>query len=121
MGQEAVTTLAALADKLLVERYAPPSVIINGRGDESPSTVEQRYIYALGNGQWNSAALRELLEDVLPHNGVFQDFEIVHDFPHIGRKVMLLNARRLDRSAGLPGLILLAMEDATASRSGGTP
>ena len=87
---------------------------------ESPSTVEHRYIYELGNGQWNSAGLRELLENVLPHNGVFQDFEIVHDFPHIGRKVMLLNARRLDRTSGLPGLILLALEDATASRGGGT-
>jgi two-component system, chemotaxis family, CheB/CheR fusion protein len=87
---------------------------------ESPSTAEHRYLYALGNGQWNSPGLRELLENVLPHNGVFQDFEIVHDFPHIGRKVMLLNARRLDRTVGLPGLILLAMEDATASRGGGT-
>jgi two-component system, chemotaxis family, CheB/CheR fusion protein len=87
---------------------------------ESPSTAEHRYLYELGNGQWNSPGLRELLENVLPHNGVFQDFEIVHDFPHIGRKVMLLNARRLDRTVGLPGLILLAMEDATASRGGGT-
>jgi len=51
---------------------------------------------------------------------VFQDFEITHDFPHIGWKVMLLNARRLDRAAGLPGLILLAIEDATASRGNGT-
>jgi two-component system, chemotaxis family, CheB/CheR fusion protein len=87
---------------------------------ESPSSVEQCPLYELGNGQWNSAGLRELLENVLPHNGVFQDFEIVHDFPHIGRKVILLNARRLDRAAGLPGLILLALEDATASRGGGT-
>jgi two-component system CheB/CheR fusion protein len=88
---------------------------------ESPSSVEHRLLYELGNGQWNSPGLRELLENVLPHNGVFQDFEMVHDFPHIGRKVMLLNARRLDRAVGLPGLILLAMEDATASRGGGTP
>jgi two-component system CheB/CheR fusion protein len=87
---------------------------------ESPSTVERRYIYELGNGQWNSAALRELLEDIVPHNGMFQDFEIVQDLPHIGRKVLLLNARRLDRLAGLPGLIVLAMEDTTASRGGGT-
>ena len=87
---------------------------------ESPSTVEHRHLYDLGNSQWDSARLRELLENVLLHNGVFLDFEIVHDFPYIGRKVMLLNARRLDRDAGLPGLILLAMEDATASRGNGT-
>ena len=68
-----------------------------------PPARRTRYLYELGNGQWNIAALRELLEDILPHNGVFQDFEVVQDFPHIGRKVMLLNARRLDRASGLPG------------------
>jgi two-component system, chemotaxis family, CheB/CheR fusion protein len=87
---------------------------------ESPSGVEHRPLYELGNGQWNSTGLRELLENVLPHNSVFQGFEIVYDFPHIGRKVMLLNARRLDSAVGVPGLILLAMEDVTASRGGGT-
>jgi PAS domain S-box-containing protein len=51
---------------------------------ESPSTVEHRYLYELGNGQWNSPGLHELLENILPHNGVFQDFEIVHDFPISG-------------------------------------
>jgi two-component system CheB/CheR fusion protein len=87
---------------------------------ESPNSVEHRYLYELGNGQWNSPGLRKLLENILPHNSVFQDFEMVHDFPHIGRKVILLNARRLDRAVGLPGLIFLAMEDATASRGDGT-
>jgi two-component system CheB/CheR fusion protein len=86
---------------------------------ESPSTVEHCHLYELGNGQWNIAQLRELLEKVLLHNSVFQDFEITHDFPHIGRRVMLLNARRLDRAVELPGLILLAIEDVTASRGGG--
>ena len=57
---------------------------------------------------------------MLPHNDVFQDVEIVHDFPHIGPKVMRLNARRLDRTAGLPGLILLALEDATPLTANGT-
>lgn len=83
---------------------------------ESPRTVAHCHFYELGNGQWNIAQLRELLDNVLLHNSMFQDFEITHDFPHIGRKVMLLNARRLERAVGLPGLILLAMEDVTASR-----
>jgi two-component system CheB/CheR fusion protein len=87
---------------------------------ESPSTVEHCHLYELGNGQWNIAQLHELLESVLLHNSVFQDFEITHDFPHIGWRVMLLNARRLERTVGLPGLILLAIEDVTASRGGGT-
>jgi two-component system CheB/CheR fusion protein len=88
---------------------------------ESPGTVVQRHVYALGEGQWNSATLRELLENVLPHNHILQDFELIHDFPHIGRKVLYLNARRLERAEGLPELILLAMrETSVTSQDGGT-
>ena len=36
-----------------------------------------------------------------------------HKFPNIGRKVLLLNARRLERQQDLPRMILLAMEDVT--------
>jgi two-component system, chemotaxis family, CheB/CheR fusion protein len=87
---------------------------------ESPSTVVQHHIYTLGEGQWHSTTLRELLENVLPHNHVLHDFELIHDFPHIGRKVLHLNARRLDQAAGLPGLILLAMREiSTTSQDGG--
>ena len=55
-------------------------------------------IYELGNQQWNIPELRTLLEDILPRNSFFDDFEVTHDFPHIGRRTMLLNARRLDRT-----------------------
>ena len=67
-------------------------------------------LYNLGNSQWDIPALRKLLEEVLPENHVFEDFELTHEFERIGRRTMLLNARRIQREAGRAGLILLAME-----------
>lgn len=80
--------------------------------------TEGRIIYELGNGQWDIPALKKLLEDILPKNTFFRGFEVVHEFPVIGRKVMILNARQIhfkeDAPATLfPPIILLAMEDAT--------
>src|SRR4051795_4872086 len=77
--------------------------------------TENRLIYELGNGQWDIPDLRTLLEDVVPKSSVFNDFELEHTFPVIGRRVMLLNARRLE--AGHHGeLLVLAMEDVTARK-----
>jgi len=77
-------------------------------------TVKQ-LIYELGNGQWDIPALRTLLEDIVPKSSVFNDFELEHTFPVIGRRVMLLNARKLQ--AGQHGeLLVLAMEDVTARK-----
>src|SRR5471032_1113455 len=77
--------------------------------------TENRLIYELGNGQWDIPALRTLLEDVVPKSSVFNDFELEHTFPVIGRRVMLLNARKLE--AGNHGeLLVLAMEDVTARK-----
>src|SRR5579872_5572978 len=77
--------------------------------------TENRLIYELGNGQWDIPALRTLLEDIVPKNSVFSDFELEHTFPVIGRRVMLLNARQL--KAGNHGeLLVLAMEDVTERR-----
>src|SRR5438105_6661697 len=82
----------------------------------SPEETENRLIYELGNGQWDIPALRTLLEDIVPKNSVFSDFELEHTFPAIGRRVMLLNARQL--KAGNHGeLLVLAMEDVTERRS----
>ena len=75
-----------------------------------PPDAERQVIYGLGNGAWDIPRLRELLEKILPTNSQFDHFEIDHVFPGVGRKVIILNARRLERQMGLPGLILLAME-----------
>jgi len=80
--------------------------------------TEGRIIYELGNGQWNIPALRKLLEDILPKNTFFKGFEVAHDFPFIGKKVMILNARQIhfkeDTALEIfPSIIMLAMEDVT--------
>ncbi|AIE84571.1 response regulator [Fimbriimonas ginsengisoli] len=81
----------------------------------TPEETEHHLIYELGNGQWDIPDLRRLLEDVVPKSLVFNDFELVHTFPIIGRRVMLLNARKL--KAGNHGeLLVLAMEDVTERR-----
>src|SRR4051794_4191510 len=81
----------------------------------SSDETENRLIYELGNGQWDIPDLRTLLEDIVPKRSVFNDFELEHTFPVIGRRVMLLNARKLQ--AGQHGeLLVLAMEDVTARK-----
>jgi len=74
--------------------------------------TEGRFIYDLGDGQWDIPALRKLLEEIVPRDSAFDDFEVEHDFEHIGRKTMLLNARRLPPK-GNHELVLLAIEDIT--------
>ncbi len=80
--------------------------------------TEHKVIYELGNGQWDIPALRKLLEDILPRNTFFNGFEVTHEFPFIGRKVMMLNARQVHSAENtteelFPPIILLAMEDVT--------
>ena len=70
-------------------------------------------IYDLGNRQWDIPRLRELLEDILPHNSKFNDYEVEHHFETIGHKIMHLNARRIYREFNGTQLILLAIEDVT--------
>jgi two-component system CheB/CheR fusion protein len=75
----------------------------------SAEHTEGRKLYALGNGQWDAPALRTLLEDILPGDSTFSEYQVDHVFPNVGRRIMLLNARRLDDRQ----LILLGMHDMT--------
>jgi two-component sensor histidine kinase len=77
-----------------------------------PAQTEGRMVYELGNGQWDIPELRRLLSEILPNDGFFEDFEVQHEFPGTGHRVMLLNARRVDHLQ----LILLAIEDVTERR-----
>ena len=79
----------------------------------TPEETQGQFVYDLGNRQWDIPRLRILLEEVLPQNNVFQDFEVEHDFPAIGRKIMLLNACRIRKPGNDSELILLAIEDIT--------
>ena len=74
-----------------------------------PEDTLGRKIYELGNGQWNIPALRELLENILPKSEVMNGYLVEHNFPSLGRRRMVLNARRIVTALGNTELILLAM------------
>lgn len=75
--------------------------------------TEGMLLYDIGDKQWNIPRLRELLEEVLPKNTHFHGFQIVHTFPGVGEKIMVLNARRVLQKRNHEELILLAIEDIT--------
>jgi formate hydrogenlyase transcriptional activator len=79
----------------------------------APEETEGRFIFDVGNHQWDIPALRELLEEIIPQNTHFNNFEVDYAFPRIGRKRMLLNARRIYREGKGTERILLAFEDIT--------
>ena len=82
-----------------------------------PEETEKQLIYSLGNHQWDIPKLRELLEDILPKTSSFDNFEVEHDFPGLGKRVMLLNARQIYQEApNRKKLILIAIEDITEAK-----
>ncbi len=111
----------------ILETVREPFVVLNGdlcvvSANQSfyqtfqvpPEEVNGHLIYEMGNDQWDIPRLRALLEEMLPKDTQVQDFEVDHAFPKIGRRSMLLNARRIswNNEGGTP-LILLALEDIT--------
>jgi len=86
----------------------------------SRAETEGCHIFKLGNGQWDIPALRTLLESVIPHRASVEGFEVEHDFPSIGRRTMLVNARKLFRPGAGDGSILLAIEDVSEERAART-
>jgi len=79
----------------------------------TPGETIGNFIYDLGNRQWDIPKLRVLIEEILPQDTVINGYEVVHDFPGIGRKTILLNARQIFREKIGSRIILLAMEDIT--------
>jgi chemotaxis protein methyltransferase CheR len=75
--------------------------------------VQGRLLYDLGDGQWNIPALRVLLEKIVPEKTVMEAFEVQHQFPGIGLRTMLLNARKVFYEGSTNTTILLAIEDVT--------
>jgi len=82
----------------------------------TPQETVGNLIYDLGNRQWDIPKLRTLLEDILPKNNKFDDYEVEHVFSNIGHKIMLLNARRITHKEKGSQMILLAIEDITEFR-----
>lgn len=80
----------------------------------TPGKVKGVFLYNVGNEEWDMPALRGLLEKVIKTGRPFNDFEVTRNFPGVGPKTMLLNARLVeDRRNGM-SLVLLAIEDVTA-------
>ena len=73
-------------------------------------------LYKLGNNQWNIPGLREQLEEIVPKNNSFYDYEVVHTFPTIGTKTMMLNAHRIVQQSINEELIVLTIVDITEVR-----
>jgi two-component system, chemotaxis family, CheB/CheR fusion protein len=74
--------------------------------------TEDPLIYDIGGGERDIPKLRELLEEVIPREKTIDDFEVTAKSPKIGERTVRLNARRLERETGLPGMILLTMAEA---------
>jgi two-component sensor histidine kinase len=80
-----------------------------------PEDTRGKHFYELGDGEWDIPKLRLLLEKIIPDQGAMEEYEVEHDFPRIGRKVMLLNAR-IVRYEKAHTNILLGIEDVTVQR-----
>lgn len=96
-------------------RVASASVSFLEAFNVEESDTVGRLVYEIGEGQWNIPALRNLLEDVLPCSHSFENLEVEHDFPAVGRRELMLNAYRLEDTER-PEHILLAIEDVTDRR-----
>ncbi|HEY7322530.1 MAG TPA: chemotaxis protein CheB [Candidatus Binatia bacterium] len=79
----------------------------------TPRLTERQSLFELQAGLWDIPELRRLLENVLPENKEFENFRIEHDFVDLGRKALLLNARKVHRIDSGTETILLAIEDVT--------
>jgi PAS domain S-box-containing protein len=79
--------------------------------------TEGCHVFELGNRQWDIPALHTLLEDVIPDRASVEKFEVVHNFPTIGQRTMLVNARKVSRPGKYDGSILLAIEDVSEERA----
>lgn len=79
----------------------------------SEKNTENILIYELGDNQWDIPKLRDLLEKIIPNKSIISNFEVTHNFPIIGKRVMLLNAREVQSITVAERLIILSIEDIT--------
>jgi two-component system CheB/CheR fusion protein len=100
-----------ILDKALRIRSANASFFRKFKVTEQET--EGKLFYDVGNGQWDIQPLRTVLQNILPGKTVMEDFEMTHNFPSIGERTMLLNARRIIIEKSNEQLILLAIEDVT--------
>ena len=120
---------ARIYSEAIIETIRQPLLVLNGdlrvrsanraffdQFHVRPQETAGRLVYELGNGEWDIQGLRMLLDEVLSKSQPVIDFEVEHDFRDIGRRSMLLNARKLVREGDRDELILLAIEDITEAQ-----
>jgi two-component sensor histidine kinase len=83
----------------------------------SPLDTQGKLLRELGNGQWDIPKLRLLLEKIIPEHGVMEGYEVEHEFPGLGHRMMRLNARQVFYAGGADTTILLGIEDVTGQRA----
>jgi two-component sensor histidine kinase len=106
--------LLVLDDQL---RVVTASRSFYGLFNVDPESTEGRLLYELGDSQWNIPQLRKLLDEVIPQHTTIEAYEVEHDFPSIGRRTMLLNARKVYYEGNNSTSLLLAIEDVTTRRA----
>jgi chemotaxis protein methyltransferase CheR len=79
--------------------------------------VRGQLLYDIENGQWNIPELRELLETIAKDQATIEGYEVDREFPLIGRRIMLLNVRKVFYENGIHATVLLAFEDVTDRRA----
>ena len=122
LAEEATRDALVMAESI-VESVREPLIILDGNLKVQtanktfyrtfqviPKETIHHNIYDLGNGQWDIPKLRELLGNIIPDNATFDNFVVEHEFPNIGIKKMILNARRIEQQGRRDSLILLGIE-----------
>jgi chemotaxis protein methyltransferase CheR len=117
-------------EEAIVDTVREPLIVLDGElnvvvGSRSfyrafnvtPEETEGRPLYQLGNGQWDIPALRKALAEVIPQHTTIEAYEVEHDFPSIGRRTMLLNARKVFYEGNNSTSLLVAVEDVTERRT----
>jgi PAS domain S-box-containing protein len=79
----------------------------------TPEAAVGRKLYEVGDGEWDILELRTALEAIISGGIAIEAFQVERFFPAIGRRVMVLNARKVYRSGNKIQQILVAIEDVT--------
>ncbi|RWX79090.1 PAS domain-containing protein [Neorhizobium lilium] len=75
--------------------------------------IQGRVFFELGNGQWDIESLRQLIGGIIPRAAAVIGYEVKHDFPVIGQRTFLVDARRLVHPDDNSANILVLFEDVT--------
>lgn len=73
--------------------------------------TQGKLFYEIGNGQWNIASLRNILEHIITKHEVMEEFKIEHNFPDLGPRTMLLSAREITHEQNQRKHLLLTIVD----------